>query len=318
MRLCRFGLENDPRVGFYNEHRIVPLREAIITYSRATGRTIEIPTAADLLLFLPGGRGFVAARELSIWIKANPDQVAGFAIDPATTRLLVPIARPNKIFLLAGNYADHIREGGGIAAERAETFPYVFMKPPSTTLTHPGAAIKIPRAAPDAVDWELELAVVIGKKAKHVKEADALNFVAGYTIVNDISQRRYKPNPNRKKREKDAFFDWLHGKWFDSFCPISGVVASADSIPDPQVLRMRLELNGAVKQDASTAQMIFPVAAIIAFISDICTLEPGDIISTGTPAGVGSTTGTFLKPGDVMRGTIEKIGELVTPVDVEG
>ena len=103
----------------------------------------------------------------------------------------------------------------------------------------------------------------------------------------------------------------------DSFCPCGPCVTSADAIPDPQALRLKLELNGEVKQDASTAQQIFPVAAVIEFISKMVTLEPGDIISTGTPAGVGSTTGTFLKPGDTMRGTIDKIGTLVTPVDVE-
>jgi 2-keto-4-pentenoate hydratase/2-oxohepta-3-ene-1,7-dioic acid hydratase in catechol pathway len=188
------------------------------------------------------------------------------------------------------------------------------MKPPSTTLTNPGQPIVIPKTAPDAVDWELELAVVIDRKCKHICAADALKYVAGYTIINDISQRKFRPNPNRKKREKDAFFDWLHGKWFDSFCPCGPCITSADAIPDPQTLRLKLELNGQVKQDASTSQQIFSVADVIAFISDMVTLEPGDLISTGTPAGVGNTTGTYLKPGDVMLGTIERIGTLVTPV----
>lgn len=309
MRLCRFGTEAQPRIGFYDEKRIIPLREA------AAHRSIALPDSTDLLDYLPNGSAHAAARDLAAW--AETSAPPNLALDPATVQLLVPIPKPNKIFLLAGNYADHIREGGGIAAERAETFPYVFMKPPTTTLTHPGRAIQLPTAAPDAVDWELELAVVIGRKAKRVTEADALNYVAGYTVLNDISQRRFKPNPGRKPREKDKFFDWLHGKWFDTFCPISGVVACAEEIPDPQALRMRLDLNGQVKQDASTSQMIFPVAAIIEFISQMVTLEPGDIISTGTPAGVGSTTGTFLKPGDVMTGWIEKIGTLVTPVEAE-
>src|SRR5688572_16772024 len=259
MRLCRFGSENAPRVGFYDERRVVPLAEAAEAFARVTGRALELPASAELLAFLPPeGPGFAAARELAAWVESTGTAFPGAALDPAATQLLVPIPHPNKIFLLAGNYADHIREGGGIAAERAETFPYVFMKPPSTTLTHPGRAITIPRAAPDAVDWELELAVVIGRRAKHVTEAEALSYVAGYTVVNDISQRRFRPNPNRKKREKDAFFDWLHGKWFDTFFHISAVVATPDSVPDPQTLRLRLEVNGQVKQDASTAQMIFP------------------------------------------------------------
>src|SRR5690606_22279427 len=108
--------------------------------------------------------------------------------------------RPNKLFLLAGNYAQHIEEGGGVAAEREETFPYVFMKPPTTTLTHPGQPIRIPGVSPNYVDWELELAVIIGREAKGVKEAEALDYVAGYTIINDISDRKFRPNPNRKQR----------------------------------------------------------------------------------------------------------------------
>jgi 2-keto-4-pentenoate hydratase/2-oxohepta-3-ene-1,7-dioic acid hydratase in catechol pathway len=317
MRLCRFGSESEPRLGFYDELRVVPLHLAATEFARRTGRELALPDSVDLLDFLPpDGRGFGAARELAAWIASTPE-LPGLSLAAAQVTLLVPIPRPNKIFLLAGNYAEHIREGGGIAAERAETFPYVFMKPPSTTLTAPGQPIRLPTVAPDAVDWELELAAVIGRRARHVSEAEALNYVAGYTVVNDVSQRRFRPNPGRKKREKDAFFDWLHGKWFDTFCAVSGVVASSDSIPDPQSLRMRLDVNGMVKQDATTAQMIFPVAAVIAFISDICTLEPGDIISTGTPAGVGSTRGEFLKVGDVVSGWIERVGSATNPVEAE-
>src|SRR5262249_46019463 len=153
------------------------------------------------------------------------------------------------------------------------TFPYVFMKPPSTTLTPAGKPIRLPAVSPAAVDWELELAVVIGRRVKNVSEADALGAVAGYTVINDISHRRYRPNPSRKPREKDAFFDWLHGKWFDGFCPCGPCVIAADSVPDPQRLRMKLTLNGETRQDASTAQMIFPVAALIEFISRMVTLE---------------------------------------------
>jgi 2-keto-4-pentenoate hydratase/2-oxohepta-3-ene-1,7-dioic acid hydratase in catechol pathway len=117
--------------------------------------------------------------------------------------------------------------------------------------------------------------------------------------------------------EKDSFFDWLHGKWHDGFCPCGPCVTSADAIADPQALPMELLLNGQTKQKGSTGQQIFPVAAVIEFISSFVTLEPGDIISTGTPAGVGAGTGTFLKPGDLMHGTIGSIGTLVTPVEAE-
>jgi 2-keto-4-pentenoate hydratase/2-oxohepta-3-ene-1,7-dioic acid hydratase in catechol pathway len=241
----------------------------------------------------------------------------GIALATDSVQLLLPIPQPNKLFLLAGNYADHIREGGGIAAERAETFPYVFMKPPSTTFIHPGQAVRIPRVSPWAIDWELELAVVIGRKAKGVSEADALQYVAGYTVINDISDRKFRPNANRKQRPRDEFFDWLHGKWHDSFCPCGPCITSAHMVSDPQKLDMELRLNGQVRQQSSTAAQIFPVAAVIAFISSFVTLEPGDVISTGTPSGVGNSTGTYLKPGDKLEARIAGIGTLVSPVVAE-
>jgi 2-keto-4-pentenoate hydratase/2-oxohepta-3-ene-1,7-dioic acid hydratase in catechol pathway len=319
MRLCRFGPDTSPAVAFHDARGIIPMSAAASAFARATGRPLDLPDTADLLAFLPpDGDGFQAARTLADWLDANRDTVpAQDVLDPTTAPLLVPIPRPNKIFLLAGNYAEHIREGGGDPAEREQTFPSVFMKPPSTTLTAPGRPVRLPAVAPDAVDWELELAVVIGRHTKNISEADALSAVAGYTIINDISQRRYRPNPERKKRDRDAFFDWLHGKWFDTFCPCGPCIASADAIRDPQSLHLTLTLNGQMRQDASTAQMIFPVAAVIAFIARMVTLEPGDLISTGTPAGVGSSTGTFLKAGDLMHGTIDGIGTLITPVVAE-
>ena len=239
------------------------------------------------------------------------------SVDTAKAKLLVPNPHPNKLFLLAGNYAEHIQEGGGIATERAKTFPYVFMKPPTTTLTNPGGPLRIPGVSPNHIDWELELGVIIGQGGKGIKEADALKHVAGYTVINDISDRQFRPNPGRTERAKDSFFDWLHGKWHDSGCPCGPCIASADAIGDPQKLKMKLSLNGKVFQDASTAQQIFPVAAVIEFISSFVTLEAGDMISTGTPAGVGNTTGTYLKANDRIEASISEIGTLVTPVEAE-
>jgi 2-keto-4-pentenoate hydratase/2-oxohepta-3-ene-1,7-dioic acid hydratase in catechol pathway len=138
--------------------------------------------------------------------------------------------------------------------------------------------------------------------------------VAGYTIVNDISDRKFRPNPDRTHRERDKFFDWLHGKWHDTFCPVGPCVLAADTVPDPQDLTLRLTVNGEVKQEGTTAQMVFPVAAVVAFLSRFVTLEPGDIISTGTPSGVGNATGTYLRPGDVVTAEIEGIGRLENPV----
>jgi 2-keto-4-pentenoate hydratase/2-oxohepta-3-ene-1,7-dioic acid hydratase in catechol pathway len=188
---------------------------------------------------------------------------------------------------------------------------------PITTLTDPGEAVEIPRVSPGAIDWELELAVVIGRRVKHATAASALDYVAGYTVVNDISNRRFRPNPGRTERPKDAFFDWLHGKWFDTFCPMGPCITSADAIADPQTLDLELRLNGEVRQDSSTATQIFSVAEVIEFITQMVTLEPGDIISTGTPAGVGAASGTFLKPGDVLSASIAGIGTLTNPVVAE-
>jgi 2-keto-4-pentenoate hydratase/2-oxohepta-3-ene-1,7-dioic acid hydratase in catechol pathway len=319
MRLCRYQDPAGPGVAFYGEDFIVPVEAAAKAYTDATHEAITFPAGGDLLALLPpAGEGNAAAKKIAAWLdRAGAALPAAAKLPTAKTQLLVPIPRPNKLFLLAGNYAEHIREGGGVAAERAETFPYVFMKPPTTTLTNPGQPVVIPAISPGAIDWELELAVVIGRTTRNVKEADALAAVAGYTVINDISNRKFRPNPGRKKREKDVFFDWLHGKWHDSFCPCGPCVTSADAIPDPQGLDMKLRLNGQIRQDASTGLMVFPVAAVIEFISSFVTLEPGDIISTGTPSGVGNATGTYVKAGDTLEASIAGIGTLVSPITAE-
>ena len=132
--------------------------------------------------------------------------------------------------------------------------------------------------------------------------------------MNDISDRKFKPNPNRAEREKDGFFDWLHGKWHDTFCPMGPCVLPSDECADPQQLELKLSVNGEVEQAGSTNEMVFPVAAIIEFISSYVTLEPGDIISTGTTAGVGAAKGKYLKAGDQVDAWIESIGSLKNPV----
>ncbi len=319
MRLCRFNLDDIELVGFYRDDRIIPIQQAAEMYAEEVGAELLLPPTDDLLDFLPpDGPARLAGRELARWVEGLDDgRLAELAVPSEDVALLVPIPRPPKILLLAGNYAAHVIERGGTAVERAETFPYVFMKPPSTTLNHPGGTIRIPRASPDHVDFEAELGVVIGRRCRDVEEADALAYVAGYTVVNDITDRKYQPNPGRKPRERDKFFDWLHGKWHDTFCPVGPCVLSADALPDPQSLPIRLTVNGETRQDGSTGQMIFPVAAVISFISRFVTLEPGDLISTGTPSGVGSSTGVYLRPGDVVVAEIEGIGRLENPVVAE-
>lgn len=305
MRISRIEFEGANHLAFYSEAGFMLLERA----ARKTGRDSHWMRHANLLDCIRGGFHHEEALQL------NQVFVPEIGLDRAN--VLTPIPRPNKLLLLAGNYAEHVKERGDTAVERSETFPYVFMKPPSTTLNHPWKPVVIPKNSPLAIDWELELGVIIGKEGKNIPESQALGHVAGYTIINDISNRKFRPNPLRKKRDRDVFFDWLHGKWHDSFCPMGPCVVDANSVDDPQSLALELKLNGETRQKGSTGQMIFSVAQIIEFISSMMTLEPGDIISTGTPSGVGSATGTFLKPDDVMQASISGIGTLVTRMVAE-
>lgn len=315
MRLCRFQNKDTVDVGLYVDDMIVPLNTA------ANELKIRIPAPNhNVLDYLPpDGRNFQAAQQVEqAFRKLDAAGQRRLSRSAKEVRLKVPISEPKKIILLAGNYAAHIIEGGGKAPERVETFPYYFWKPPSTTLTDPGQPIKIPRVSPNHVDWEIELGVVIGKTMRHVNEKEALSYVAGYTVCNDVSDRRYQINPKRKPRDKDSFFDWLHGKWHDTFLPTGPCIRSAAGF-DPQKLRLVLKVNGKIMQDASTAQMIFPCAALISILSESVTLEPGDLIVTGTPSGVGAARKPpiFLKPQDQVDCEIEGIGLLHNPVEAE-
>jgi 2-keto-4-pentenoate hydratase/2-oxohepta-3-ene-1,7-dioic acid hydratase in catechol pathway len=226
-------------------------------------------------------------------------------------QLLPPVASPPKLLLLAGNYAEHVREQGeNFQLERERTFPYVFMKPPSTTLVGDDSNIQIPVNSKEKIDHEVELAVVMGRKARDVTATEALNYVAGFTIINDLSDRGFRPNPQRVERPRDKFFDWLHGKWHDGFCPCGPCLVTTDDIPNPQVLELQLTVDGETRQRGNTADQIFGVAEVIAFISGWVTLEPGDIISTGTPSGVANASGKFLRAGNVMVASIPGIGLL--------
>lgn len=308
MRICRYLLENDEQYGFYFDEFVIPMNEVADAFRETCGDIVLQPEQGILDL-MPGGAQAVPAHRLADWLASNQDLHADLAIPASDIILLAPLAAPSKILLLAGNYAAHIEEEGKIALERAETFPYLFMKPAST-VNHPNASIEIPRVSPDTIDYECELGVIVGKRARAVSEETALEYVAGYTVINDISDRRYKPFPGRKPRERDAFFDWLHGKWHDGFFPMGPCMTSARAIPDPQGLALTMHVNGELRQNASTAHMIFPVAALLEFITRTITLVPGDIIATGTPAGIGMTTGRFLKPGDTLDSRIEAIGNL--------
>jgi 2-keto-4-pentenoate hydratase/2-oxohepta-3-ene-1,7-dioic acid hydratase in catechol pathway len=227
-------------------------------------------------------------------------------------KLLAPIPRPGKIIALAGNYSEHIREVGralGLSdSPRQTTVPRPFIMP-ATVVIGPGEGIPWP-AYSEQIDYEIELAVVIGKKAKYIPFENALEYVAGYTIVNDVSARSVTFKKNRKTRPWDEFYDWLNGKWADGFLPMGPYLLTQDEISEVQNLNMQLTVNGEIRQKANTSQMIYSVADIVSFLSYIVTLEPGDIIATGTPSGVAMATGRFLQPGDIIECTIENLGTL--------
>jgi 2-keto-4-pentenoate hydratase/2-oxohepta-3-ene-1,7-dioic acid hydratase in catechol pathway len=234
-------------------------------------------------------------------------------IDLSTVELLAPIPEPGKILALAGNYAKHIIEAGlklGLTASpRKTTVPRPFIKP-NTVINHPNSVIPWPVYSKE-IDYEIELAIVIGKTAKCISPQNAKEVIGGYTIANDVSARSVTFKEGREKRPWDEFYDWLNGKWADGFLPLGPCIVTADEIDNPQNLQMILKVNNQIRQNANTADMIFNVYEIVSFLSYLMTLEPGDIIATGTPQGVAMATGNFLKAGDKIECTIEKIGTLV-------
>jgi 2,4-diketo-3-deoxy-L-fuconate hydrolase len=214
---------------------------------------------------------------------------------PSDTRLGSPVARPSKIVCIGLNYADHAKETG--AAMPPE--PVIFMKS-TTALTGPFDNIVIPKNSMKT-DWEVELAVVIGKKASYIEEAEALDYVAGYVLHNDVSEREFQMERNGT---------WDKGKGCDTFAPLGPFLATQDEIGDVDNLRLWLTLNGKVMQDGNTSNFIFNVPFVIAYVSQFMTLLPGDVISTGTPAGVGLgfKPPIYLKDGDVVELGIDGLG----------
>ena len=222
----------------------------------------------------------------------------------AVSRWLAPV-RPTDIYGIGLNYRAHAAETGATLPE----LPVVFMKP-STAVTDPGSPILLPTACEHGpeVDYEAELAVVIGKTARDVPVQHALDYVFGYTCANDVSARRWQKHAGGGQ--------WVRGKSFDTFCPLGPVLVTADEIPDPQGLPIRSVLNGRTMQSSSTADMIFSVAELIAFISRDTTLLPGTVILTGTPEGVGFARQppVYLADGDTIEISIDGIGTLSNPV----
>ncbi|NOY45816.1 MAG: fumarylacetoacetate hydrolase family protein [Deltaproteobacteria bacterium] len=218
-------------------------------------------------------------------------------------RFLAPV-EPVNIFCVGLNYRAHAQETGLPIPED----PVLFMKP-TTAVVGPDQPIRIPACCEHGpeVDYEGELAVVIGRKARDVPEERALDFVLGYTVANDVSARRW---------QKHNGGQWIRGKSFDTFCPLGPALVTRDDIPDPQALRIRTALNGELVQDGGTDDMIFPVARLVSFLSRDTTLLPGTVILTGTPPGVGFARNppVFLRPGDLVSVEIEGIGRLTNRV----
>ncbi|MGH9020739.1 MAG: fumarylacetoacetate hydrolase family protein [Acidimicrobiales bacterium] len=240
-----------------------------------------VPFGDDLVAFLAGAP---ASR--------------GEAVALASVELLAPVPRPGKVIGIGLNYRAHAAESGSAVP----TTPVVFAKWASAVVG-PGATVAIPPAA-TMVDYEAELGVVIGARASRVSVADALRHVAGYTVVNDLSARDLQY----------ASSQWTMGKALDGFLPMGPWLVTTDELPDPQALRLGSRVNGEARQDASTADMIFSVAELISYLSQAITLEPGDVIATGTPSGVamGMAEPRWLIPGDEVTTWVEGVGELTT------
>ncbi|GIW86050.1 MAG: hypothetical protein KatS3mg108_0374 [Isosphaeraceae bacterium] len=264
------------------------------------GRYVDLQ-AADARL--PDSvRGLLAAGPEALAAAARAAERGLVRYEPGQVRLGPPIVDPRKVICLGLNYRDHAIESKMAIPEE----PVLFNKFP-TAVVGPGHPIELP-AVSSQVDYEAELVVVIGRGGRDIDESDALGYVAGYTIGHDVSARDWQLHKPGKQ--------WLAGKTFDTFAPIGPALVTADEVADPQALGIRLRLNGQTMQDSSTAQLIFGIAYTVAYVSRICTLEPGDLIFTGTPPGVGMarTPPVWLQPGDLVEVEIDGLGVLSNPV----
>ncbi len=223
-------------------------------------------------------------------------------VEPA--RRLAPLLYPGKILCAGANYFDHLAEMGMPGAKKEEQRLFFFMKPPRNAVVGEGATVHMPIGT-EKFDWEIELAAVIGRTARNVSVAQAMEHVAGYTVAIDFSARDHNRAP-------ETFYklDWVAGKANDTCCPIGPRIVPTSAIPDPQNVGLKLSVNGETKQDGRSTDMIFSLAEQIATASRIMTLDPGDLILTGTPAGVGVPKGTFLAVGDRVDAEIEGVGRL--------
>lgn len=300
MKLCRFKADEKESLGCLVEN--------------SADKIIEISDAgvgSDMISLIENDE---LAHRIGKYVEENrarSEQVKNLS----DISLLPPIRRPGKIVCLAGNYGEHIVESGYIEpGEKARFTQQLFLKP-GTSLIGSGSVIELGEQNV-RTGWETELAVVIGKRAKNIKAENAYEHVFGYTILNDISERGLNSRiENRHFREMDGFCDWLAGKWFDGFAPCGPWIVTKGEIENPHELEIKFYLNGELRQHGSTGEMIFSIPEQIEYISSIMTLEAGDIISTGTPAGAGlGDERTSLADGDELVSEIEGIGRLTNTV----
>ncbi len=290
MRLVTFLQNGEVRLGALRTH---DGQEVIVDLNRAEPR---LP--ASMLDFLAAGE---RARELAVEVLQEAPASAMHEREAVTLKAV--LTNPGKIICIGLNYRDHAAE----THQSIPEVPMVFAKY-NNTLVGSGEPILLPRVT-QRVDYEAELAVIIGKRGRSIAEAEAMDYVAGYSIFNDISARDYQMRTSQ----------WTIGKTFDTFGPFGPALVTADEIADPHALALRLSIDGEVLQDSNTRELIFSIPRLIAYLSSVMTLEPGDVIATGTPAGVGFTRQPprFLRPGETVRVEIEGIGVLENPVKDE-
>ena len=294
MKLVTFDRDSSPKIGVHINDNVVDL--GLASQSSGLG---ALPST--MLEFIQGGESmWHKGRQVLDWATNSSGD---FLLDGSQVRIRAPISNPPKMICVALNYQAHADETG----VEAPNEPMLFSKFPSVIIG-PGDAIKIPRQS-DQVDYEIELAAVIGIGGRHIPEENALNHVFGYTIMNDVSCREYQRR----------WSQWLVGKSFDTFAPMGPSIVTADEVPDPHNLSMVLSINGDVMQSSNTSDMIFNIPRLIAFASSIFTLESGDVLLTGTPPGVGAARQPprWIRPGDLIQMEIDTLGTLCSLVESE-
>jgi 2-keto-4-pentenoate hydratase/2-oxohepta-3-ene-1,7-dioic acid hydratase in catechol pathway len=308
-RLCTYSVGDDVRLGIVLDDRVADLNlaRAIVQpadVDRASGDAW--PTMIDFLA--EGAAGAQIARDLEAsFLERGEEALRGpdkarvfYGLDEI--RLLAPVPRPPKILCLAGNYAAHVREGPRGASAQLPVDIHVFTKFPSTgVIGHDEPIVVSSRVT--KLDYELELGVIIGKRGRYIPAERALEHVGGYTVFNDVCDREYMPSAERA-------IHWFAMKSQDNFAPMGPCLLLAQDVPDPNDLDIKLWVNGELRQDANTSDMVFSVAQVVSKLSDFVTLEVGDVIATGTPAGNGWSRGIFLQDGDVVEAQVTGIGLL--------